>query len=94
MCIRLQLARVFLNSEGKIAAFLDTRSLFAWDAGTKHLTGCKWVIAEVYGDAVYLNCVSDPQVACQTALGECFDDVFSSFSSNAQSFLQADLMCS
>ena len=28
----------------KIAALLDTHSLFAWDAGTKQLIGCKWVM--------------------------------------------------
>ena len=36
-----------LNFESKIAAFLDTHLLFALDAGTKQLIGCKWVIGTV-----------------------------------------------
>ena len=41
--IILQLARVFLNFNRKIAAFL-----MAWNAETKHLIGCEWVIAAAY----------------------------------------------
>ena len=41
--IILRLARFFLNFERKIAAFL-----LVWDAETKHLIGCKRVVAAVY----------------------------------------------
>ena len=33
-----------MKFESKIAAPLDTHSLFAWDAGTNQLIGCKWVM--------------------------------------------------
>ena len=36
-----------MKFESKNAALLDTHSLFAWDAGTKQLIGCKWVIETV-----------------------------------------------
>ena len=37
-----------MKFESKIAAFLDTHLLFAWDAGTKQLLiGCKWVMETV-----------------------------------------------
>ena len=36
-----------MKFESKIAAFLDIHSLFAWDAGTKQLIGCKWVMGTV-----------------------------------------------
>ena len=36
----LRLARFFMKFESKIAAFLDTHLLFAWDAETKQLIGC------------------------------------------------------
>ena len=36
-----------MKFESKIAAFLDTPLLFAWDPGTKQLIGCKWVIGTV-----------------------------------------------
>ena len=34
------IVRLFMKSESKIAAFLDTHLLFAGDAGTKQLIGC------------------------------------------------------
>ena len=45
-----QIATVFVYFESKIAAFLDTHSLFAWDPGTKQLIGFKWIMEtmEVY----------------------------------------------
>ena len=36
-----------MKFESKIAAFLDTHSLFAWDAGTKQLIGSKWIMGTV-----------------------------------------------
>jgi len=36
-----------MKFESKIAAFLDTHLLFAWDAGTKQLIVYKWVIGTV-----------------------------------------------
>ena len=36
-----------MKSESKIAAFLDTHLLFAWDAETKQMIGCKWVMGTV-----------------------------------------------
>ena len=45
--ITLRLARLFMKFESKIAAFLNTHLLFAQDAGTKQLIGCKWVIGTV-----------------------------------------------
>ena len=33
-----------MKFESKITAFLDTHLLFAWNAGTKQLIGCEWVI--------------------------------------------------
>ena len=33
-----------MKFESKIAVFLDTQLLFAGDAGTKQLIGCKWVM--------------------------------------------------
>ena len=36
-----------MKFESKIAAFLDTHLLFAWDAETKQLIGCKWVMGTV-----------------------------------------------
>ena len=41
------IVRLFMKSESKITAFLDTHLLFSWDAGTKHLIGCKWVMKTV-----------------------------------------------
>ena len=45
--IILRLARFFVKFESKIAVLLDTHSLFASDAGTKQLIGCKLVIGTV-----------------------------------------------
>ena len=45
--IILRLARFFIKFESKLAAFLDTHLLFARDAGTKQLIGCKWVMETV-----------------------------------------------
>ena len=36
-----------MKLESKIVAFLDTHLLFASDAGTKQLIGCKWVMKTV-----------------------------------------------
>ena len=36
-----------MKFESKIAAFLDTHLLFAWNVLTKQLIGCKWVIETV-----------------------------------------------
>ena len=36
-----------MKFESEIAAFLDTHLQFAWDAGTKQLIGCKWVMGTV-----------------------------------------------
>ena len=36
-----------MKFESKIAAFLDTHLLFTWDAETKQLIGCKWVMKTV-----------------------------------------------
>ena len=33
-----------MKFQSEIAAFLDTHLLFACDAGTKQLIGCKWVM--------------------------------------------------
>ena len=40
-------SQVFNEIWEQIAAFLDTHLLFVWDAGTKQLIGCKWVIGTV-----------------------------------------------
>jgi len=36
-----------MKFESKITALLDTHLLVAWDAGTKQLIGCKWVMGSV-----------------------------------------------
>ena len=36
-----------MKFESKIAAFPDTHLLFAQDAGTEQLIGCKWVMETV-----------------------------------------------
>ena len=42
------ISQVFkMKFESKIAALLDAHLLFAWDAGTKQLIGCKWVMETV-----------------------------------------------
>ena len=41
----------------KIAAFLDTRLLFAGDAGTKQLIGCKWVMETVRNSGLLLRLI-------------------------------------
>ena len=45
--IILRLARVLVKFLSKIVALLDTHLLFSWDAGTKQLIGCKWVLGTV-----------------------------------------------
>ena len=45
--IILRLARPFIKFESKITAFLNTHLLFAWDAGTKQLIGCKRIMGFV-----------------------------------------------
>ena len=41
-----------MKFESKIATFLDAHLLFALDAGTKQLIGCKWVMGTVDCDAL------------------------------------------
>ena len=45
-----------MKFESKIAALLNTHLLFARDAGTKQLIGCKWVIKIVGKSGLTFSC--------------------------------------
>ena len=46
-----------MKFESKIAALLDTDLLFASDAGTKQLIGCKWVMKTVRNSGLLLRLI-------------------------------------
>ena len=46
-----------MKIESKIAALLDTDLLFASDAKTKQLIGCKWVMKTVRKSGLFLRLI-------------------------------------